>query len=100
MFSSSEETGHYLDMDKWGWFSTLCREQGKRKASQKSYKLCDLADVLHCISLEYRGFDWWITQAVFTKPNRRKVNLAHVGLAFVDLDYLNWSQNFRQESKL
>ena len=87
MFSPSEETGHYLNMDKWGWFSTLCREQGKRKASQKSYKLCDLADVLHCISLEYRGFDWWITQAVFTKPNRRKVNLAHVGLAFVDLDY-------------
>lgn len=31
--------------------------------------------------------DYWITQAVFSQKNRRKVNLAHVGVAFVDLDY-------------
>jgi hypothetical protein len=31
--------------------------------------------------------DYWVSQAHFTKPNRRKQNLSSVGLLFVDLDY-------------
>ncbi len=85
--SSEIETGHYLSTQKWGWFTTLHREQGKSRAHQKSYKLRDLPQILDLISQDRRDVDWWISQAVFTKPNRRKVNLAHVGLAFVDLDY-------------
>ena len=38
--------------------------------------------------------DNWITQAVFRKPNRRKVNLAHVGTCFVDLDYYNTEHGY------
>ncbi len=81
------ETGNYLDAQKWGWFTTLHRERGKSKAHQKAYPLRDLPQVLTLVGQDRRDVDWWISQAVFTKPNRRKVNLAHVGVAFVDLDY-------------
>ena len=85
--SAEAETGHYLQTQKWGWFTTLHRHRGGHTARQKAYPLRDLPQVLELIGNDRRDVDWWISQAVFTKPNRRKVNMAHVGVAFVDLDY-------------
>ncbi len=85
--SADIETGNYLDSRKWGWFTTYTRPVGSSHGKQTSYPLNQLPQVLNLISQDRRDRDWWISQAVFTKPNRRKVNLAHVGVAFVDLDY-------------
>ena len=87
--SAEAETGHYLVPDKWGWFSVLQKHKGY-KPRQTSYRLRDLPVVLPLLqSNSQRDRDNWITQAVFRGSNRRKVNLAHVGTCFVDLDYYN-----------
>ena len=85
--SADVETGNYLDSQKWGWFTTYNRPRGSTKGQQAAYPLRELPTVLKLVSQDRRDMDWWISQAVFAKPNRRKVNLAHVGVAYVDLDY-------------
>lgn len=83
------ETGHYLCPSKWGRFAVLQRSAGQRP-EQRSYWLKQLPQILQILqSTSQQDRDSWITQAAFRKPNRRKVNLAHVGTCFVDLDYYN-----------
>ena len=92
--SAECETANYLDTSRWGFYSLCSRpkEQGSeyRVPFQKSYLLHTLPKMLELTSKDKHS-NHWITQAVFTKPNRRKVNLAHMGCAFVDLDYYKLS---------
>lgn len=76
------ETEGYHDITKPGFFSILASDQNNSKY-QRSYKLVDMPQV---ISLLDKTRDTWISQAEFTKPNRRVVNLWRLGLCFVDLD--------------
>ena len=93
--SAELETGHYLSPEKWGWFSVLQKQKDQHKAVQHSYRLRELPTVLPLLqSQSQKDRDNWITQAVFRKANRRKVNLAHVGACFVDLDYYNTPLNY------
>ena len=85
-FPAEFEVAGYLDDSRWGSFSVLIRHKGSKKAYQRSYKLCDLPEVLAMIKGD-RTCDYWISQAVFRKFNRLKGNLASIGTAFVDLDY-------------
>lgn len=65
-----------------GFFSLLTNSpKGKH---QKSYRLTDLHRVLPLVD---RSCDTWMSQAEFSRPNRRVVNLARIGLLFADLDY-------------
>lgn len=66
----------------WGFFSVVSKHPEKG-ASQSSYPLCRLPDVLSVLP---RDRDTYISQAEFQKPNRRVINLARVGLLFVDVD--------------
>jgi len=65
-----------------GFFSILASQQDGTKY-QRSYKLVEMPQV---ISLLDKTRDTWISQAEFTKPNRRVVNLWRIGLCFLDLD--------------
>lgn len=58
---------------------------------QNSYRLSQMPVVLSL--LDYSR-DTWLSQAEFLKPNRRVVNLARIGLLFVDLDTYRkpWAQ--------
>nr|MDT0253936.1 winged helix-turn-helix domain-containing protein [Endozoicomonas sp.] len=88
--SSFCETANYLDESRWGYYSLCCKPQQEsrdfRVPFQRSYPLSTLPEVLKQAGND-KHCDYWITQAVFSQKNRRKVNLAHVGVAFVDLDY-------------
>ena len=66
----------------WGYFSVVSRhpEGGMR---QSSYPLSRMPEVLKAAP---RDRDCFISQAEFARPNRRVVNLARVGLLFVDID--------------
>ena len=86
-FPPEYEIGGYLDSSRWGSFSVLSKHKDKTRASQSSYKLSELPEVLRMISSAKSQRDYWITQAVFSQFNRRKVNLASIGTAFVDIDY-------------
>jgi len=67
-----------------GFFSLLFGAESVRgKKTQRSYPLSEMAQVLSLV--DYTR-DTWISQAEFTVPNRRVVNLARVSLLFVDLD--------------
>lgn len=66
----------------WGFFSVVTKHPTKG-ASQSSYPLSRLPDVLSVLP---RDRDTYISQAEFQKPNRRVINLARVGLLFVDID--------------
>lgn len=99
--SAELETGHYLNPQKWGWFSVLQRTTGERQSRQKSYRLRELPFVLQSLqSTSQRNRDSWITQAVFKEANRRKMNLAHVGTCFVDLDYYNSDFKFCEPAEV
>ncbi len=50
---------------------------------QRSYRLTELATVIPLLNPKR---DSWISQAEFSQPNRRVVNIARVGLLFVDFD--------------
>ena len=67
--------------NRFGFFSILTKKDGK--GVQRSFKLTDMAKVLPLLPLD---LDTYISQAEFIEPNRRIVNLARVGLLFVDLD--------------
>lgn len=88
--SSLCETANYLDASRWGYYSLCCQPKQHSKefrgAFQRSYPLFTLPEILKQAGNDKHG-DYWITQAVFSQKNRRKANFAHVGVAFVDLDY-------------
>ena len=87
-FPAEYEVAGYLNEHRWGYFSILSRKTGTSRAYQSSYPLKELPRVLK-MATSNDAYDNWITQAVFRVTNRRKVNLASVGTAFVDLDYYN-----------
>lgn len=82
LFGAASEAELYHPVSpRHGFFSLLWKD-GQQKR-QRSYPLSNMAQVL---SLVDYSRDTWISQAEFTVPNRRVVNLARVGLLFVDLD--------------
>lgn len=83
IFGAAEEARLYHPGDRHGFFSLLF---GSHKKTQRSYPLSEMAQVLKLV--DYTR-DTWISQAEFTVPNRRVVNLARVGLLFIDLDTYN-----------
>ncbi len=85
------EPANYLNDDHWGTFSILKRYKNGQYAHQKSYKLSELATVVQNLE-EVSDHDIWISQASFLSYNRRKVNLASVGLCWVDVDYYRISE--------
>lgn len=84
LFSAAEEAQQYHPTgDRHGYFSLL---YGSHKKTQRSYPLSHMHQVLKLVDYSR---DTWISQAEFAVPNRRVVNLARVGLLFVDLDTYN-----------
>ncbi len=72
----------YHQSDRFGFFSILAKDRAN-VTRQSSYPLPQLDQVLHLLA---RDRDSYLSQAEFIRPNRRIVNLARVGLLFVDLD--------------
>ncbi len=83
--TGASEAEQYLNPDCYGWFSLLSGGKGGRP-NQKSWLLRDLVQVVDLATADQTQ-NHWISQAVFNKRNRRRVNLLHVGQCFVDLDY-------------
>ena len=97
-FPADFEVSGYLDEERWGSFSVLSRALGSSKAQQSSYRMYQLPQVLKLVAVD-DSRDYWITQAIFSAFNRRKVNLASVGTAFVDLDYYNFKHLIEVDSE-
>ena len=76
------EPSNYHGAADWGFFSVVTKHPDKG-ARQSSYPLSQLPDVLSVLP---RDRDTYISQAEFERPNRRVINLARVGLLFVDID--------------
>ena len=87
LFDRWDESGTY-HTQKYGFFSLLV---GSARKHQSSHPLVDMPQVLSLID---PSRDTWLSQAEFIKPNRRVVNLARLGLLFVDLDTYRqpWAQ--------
>jgi hypothetical protein len=82
--SAQEEVQLYHDADRFGFFSLLI--QNEKAKRQFTYPLNRMVEVISGIDQDR---DTWITQAEFRRFNRRIVDFARVGLAWVDLDYYN-----------
>jgi len=82
------EASHYLDVRRWGYFSILYRDNlnGEPSVRQESLLLSKMHEVIPLLGFPERR-DYWISQADFSCKNRRAVNLAAIGVLFVDLDY-------------
>ncbi len=81
LFDPDEEAKSYHDAARWGYFSLLTGQGSARK--QDSYKLAVMPTILSMVDPTR---DTWLSQAEFTVPNRRVVNLLRIGLLFADLD--------------
>lgn len=88
---------HPVTTDDWAFFSILQRPQetyetdwGERLAVHKRRRLVQNSYPLHLLPEVVTALnptlDSYISQAEFTKPNRRAVNLWRTGVLFVDLD--------------
>ncbi len=75
------EPAEYLSQNKYGYFSILTSDNGVKR--QSPFTLDCLEKALTCLDPTK---DTWISQNQFLKPNRRAVNVARMGLLFVDLD--------------
>ena len=95
-FPPEFETGSYLDPNRWGSFSVLSRKRGSSRARQSSYRMYQLPEILKLVTAD-DTHDYWITQAIFRMFNRRKVNLASIGTAFVDLDFYRFPHLIDQD---
>jgi hypothetical protein len=73
----------YHQPDRFGYFSILSKDGGTGRPRQHSYALPKLEQVLRLLP---KDRDSYLSQAEFIAPNRRVVNLARIGLLFVDLD--------------
>ena len=85
LFGPFDEASLYHTEERWGFFSLLLASEsgdGRRK-SQRTYPLKKLAWVVDRVDPQR---DTWISQAEFSRFNRRLVNLLRLGLCFVDLD--------------
>ncbi len=83
-FDALSEALSYHDTDSFGFFSILHADGTTKK--QRSYLLSAMPEVLQTLDGSH---DTWISQATFTRPNRRAVNVFNVGLLFCDLDTYN-----------
>lgn len=100
LFDGTTEASLYHDTNRRGYFSVLWRvpeveafqlgidgevtEVGQAAGTrQRSHLLEELPKVIQLLP---RNRDTWISQAEFSRPNRRLVNLARIGLCFVDVD--------------
>lgn len=81
LFGPEDEAGEYHDATRTGFFSLLVAVGLEKR--QDSYRLTLMPTVLGMVDITR---DTWLTQAEFTRPNRRVVNLARIGLLFSDLD--------------
>lgn len=81
LFSGADEAQMFHDIGNHGFFSILVDVHGVKR--QSSHRLIEMPTVLNLID---KRRDTWISQAEFTSPNRRVVNLARIGLLFADLD--------------
>lgn len=79
--ASSEAELYHPSSPRHGYFSLLWKDGSQKR--QRSYPLSEMPTVLNLVNYSR---DTWISQAEFVSPNRRVVNLARVGLLFVDLD--------------
>jgi hypothetical protein len=77
-----DEASTYHDSARSGFFAILV-DSGNGRKKQTPYRLTDMPNVLKIVDPTR---DTWLSQAEFIKPNRRVVNLARIGLLFVDLD--------------
>lgn len=84
LFDAETEAQLYHNSSAYGFFSILYKYQDS--TAQRSYRLPLMAEVLPLLP---RDRDTWLSQAEFTQPNRRIVNLARLPLLFVDLDCYN-----------
>ncbi|MCG8026003.1 MAG: replication protein [Candidatus Thiodiazotropha endolucinida] len=82
------EASHYHDPGRWGYFSILFKDliDGKPAVRQESFPLHQMHEVIPFLGFPERR-DYWISQADFARRNRRAVNMAAIGVLFVDLDY-------------
>lgn len=89
LFSGADEAQMFHDIGNHGFFSILLDARGRKR--QSSHRLIEMPTVLNLID---KSRDTWISQAEFTSPNRRVVNLARIGLLFADLDTyrMDWAQ--------
>lgn len=91
LFTMQDEAQLYLDSDRPGFFAIL--QNVKNRMRQRSYRLDILPQVIDLLD---KLIDSWISQAEFTLPNRRVVNLWRIGLLFVDIDTYNIQQLARK----
>lgn len=79
------EAQHYHDHTQFGTFAIL-RKDHHGRVSQRTYPLRELAQVIESLDT---SCDTWISQAEFSRFNRRVVNLLRTGVLFCDLDFYN-----------
>lgn len=80
--TKQHELFEYHDETRTGFFSLLLKQDGQTP-KQKSYPLSDMATVINLLPKDKNSY---ISQGEFFRPNRRVVNLARIGLCFVDVD--------------
>jgi len=97
LFAADDEASTYHNSTRVGFFSLLVAANGGEKR-QDSYRLTDMPVVLRAVDPTR---DTWLSQAEFTKPNRRVVNLARIGLLFADLDTyrMPWAEGRAPEAQ-
>jgi len=98
LFSAADEAGCYHDTARQGFFSLLVATGDGSGKKQDSYRLSLMPKVLSILD---HSRDTWLSQAEFTRPNRRVVNLARIGLLFADLDTYRqrWAQGRSPEQQ-
>ena len=82
LFGALDEASLYHG-DAWGFFSLLYANGRRGAKRQRTYPLNRLPWAIEHVDPRC---DTWISQAQFSKFNRRLVNLLRVGLCFLDLD--------------
>jgi hypothetical protein len=81
LFNAETEASLYHHSQGVTFFSLLvAQEHGK---VQRSFRAREMVQVLRLLP---KDKDSWISQAEFIAPNRRVVNLASIGLLFIDVD--------------
>jgi hypothetical protein len=80
--TKQHELFEYHDETRTGFFSLLLKQESQTP-QQKSYPLSDMATVIKLLPKDKNSY---ISQGEFFRPNRRVVNLARIGLCFVDID--------------
>jgi hypothetical protein len=81
-FPLFNEHDNYHAADRAGFFAIL-RSKDQYK-NQRSYRLELMPEVIRMVD---PSRDTYLSQAEFFRPNRRVVNLARIGLCFIDVDY-------------